>query len=117
MTLERGRLVLAALDPTTGHEQRRVRPCVVVSDQSVNDEQRYPLVAVVPVIGTPGEGALHPALAPGSSGLTKPSYALADQVRSVDKRRVQRLLGRVSDEELEAIDAGLSMILGLSEGT
>lgn len=117
MTLERGRLVLVALDPTAGHGQRGVRPCVVVSDRAVNDEQRYPLVAVVPVTGTPGEGVLYPALAPGSSGLTKPSYALADQVRSVDKRRVQRLLGRVSSEELEAIDAGLSMFLGLGDAT
>jgi mRNA interferase MazF len=113
--LERGRVVLVALDPTIGHEQRGVRPCVVVSDQSVNDEQRYPLVAVVPVTGTHGEGALYPALTPGSSGLIKTSYALVDQVRSVDKRRVQHAFGRVANEELEAIDAGLALFLGLVE--
>lgn len=113
MSLERGRVVLIALDPTVGHEQRGVRPCVVVSDQSVNDEQRYPLVAVIPVTGTPGEGALYPALAPGPSGLIKASYALVDQVRSVDKRRVQQAFGRVARDELEAIDAGLALFLGL----
>ncbi len=30
--LERGTVVLLALDPTVGHEQRGVRPCIVVSD-------------------------------------------------------------------------------------
>jgi hypothetical protein len=32
--LERGRLILVALDPWTGHEQRGVRPCVVVGHVS-----------------------------------------------------------------------------------
>lgn len=113
MSLERGRVVLIALDPTVGHEQRGVRPCVVVSDQAVNDEQRYPLLAVVPVTGTPGEGALYPPLARGASGLVKASYALVDQVRSVDKRRVQQAFGCVAPEELAAIDTGLALFLGL----
>ncbi len=115
MNLARGRVVLVALDPTVGHEQRGVRPCVIVSDEAVNDEPRYPLVAVVPVTATPGEGALYPALAPGASGLIKASYALVDQVRSVDKRRVQQAFGRVASEELEAIDAGLALFLGLAD--
>lgn len=115
MNMERGRIVLVALDPTIGHEQRGVRPCVVVSDQAVNDEQRYPLLAIAPVTGTPGEGALYPSLAPGASGLVKTSYALVDQVRSVDKRRVQQAFGRVAREELESIDTGLALFLGLAD--
>lgn len=53
----------------------------------MNADQRLPLIAVVPVTGTPGEGALYPQLSPGASGLTKASYALIDQLRSIDKRR------------------------------
>ena len=56
MTLERGTVVLVELDPTLGHEQRGVRPCVAVSAPAVNADQRFPLIAVVPVTGTPGEG-------------------------------------------------------------
>ena len=65
MTLDRGTVVLVELDPTIGHEQRGVRPCIAVSDPSVNADQRFPLIAVVPVTGTPGVGALYPALLPG----------------------------------------------------
>ena len=64
MRLGRGAVVLVALDPTIGHEQRGVRPCIVVSDPEVISDQRYPLVCVVPVTGTPGEGLLYPPLAP-----------------------------------------------------
>jgi len=40
----------------------------------------------MPITGTPGEGPLYPPLAPGASGLRKPSFALVDQLRSVDKQ-------------------------------
>ena len=113
MKVDRGAVVLVELDPTTGHEQRGTRPCVVVSDPAVNTDQRFPLIAVVPITGTPGQGALYPALLPGRSGLAKASGALVDQVRSVDKRRLRRVFGRVSREELAAIDQGLELFLGL----
>lgn len=116
MTLERGTVMLVELDPTVGHEQRGVRPCVAVSDPAVNVDQRFPLIAVVPVTGTAAAGALYPALAPGTSGLTKPSYALLDHIRSIDKRRIRRLFGRVSPVELARIDQGLELFLGL-DGT
>ena len=41
------------------------------------------------------------------------SWALADQVRSVDKRRVVRLVGRVADAELTAIELGMALFLGM----
>jgi len=113
MSLPRGSLVLVDLEPTRGHEQRGARPCVVVSDPAVNDSQRFPLLAVVPITGTPAPGALYPPLAPGSNGLTKPSYALVDQLRSINKQRICRQYGQVSEAELAAIDAGLRLFLGL----
>jgi mRNA-degrading endonuclease toxin of MazEF toxin-antitoxin module len=79
-----------------GHEQSGVRPCIAVSDPEVNADQRFPLIAVVPVTGTPGEGALYPELSPGKSGLMKTSYALIDHLRSIDRRRIHRMFGRVT---------------------
>ena len=113
MSLARGTVVLVDLEPTQGHEQQGTRPCVVVSDEAVNSNQRFPLIAVVPVTGTPAQGALYPDLAPGASGLTKPSTALVDQVRSIDKQRIRRRYGQVSAAELEAINRGLCLSLGL----
>lgn len=111
--IERGTVVLLALDPTVGHEQRGVRPCVVVSDPDVIADQRFALIAIVPVTGTPGEGALYPLLQPGPSGLAKESYALIDHLRSVDKRRIRRVFGVISRSEVAALDEGLALFLGL----
>lgn len=40
--IDRGTVVLLALDPTVGHEQRGVRPCVVVSDPADEQQQQAP---------------------------------------------------------------------------
>ena len=114
MKVDRGTIVLVELDPTVGHEQRGVRPCIAVSDPAVNADQRFPLIAVVPVSGTPGEGALYPVLSPGKSGLTKTSYALIDHLRSIDKRRIRRVFDSVTSHELTAVDQGLELFLGLA---
>ena len=106
-------VVVVELDPTVGHEQRCVRPCIVVSEPAVNADQRFPLIAVVPVTGTVGVGALYQALSSGSSGLTKTSYALVDHLRSIDKRRIRRAFGPILPNELVDIDKGLALFLGL----
>lgn len=116
MKLDRGTVVLVDLDPTLGHEQKNVRPCVVVSDPLVASDQRYPLIGVVPLTGTAGKGALYPRVAAGSGGLRKDSWALTDQVRSIDKRRVVAVYRAVDPGSLEAIDEGLRLFLGLLPG-
>ena len=113
MKFARGTVVLVELDPTVGHEQRGLRPCIAVSDPTVNVDQRFPLMAVVPVTGTEGAGALYPTLSPGVSGLTKQSCALVDHLRSIDKRRIRRIFGQLSPGELASIDQGLALFLGL----
>jgi len=84
-----------------------------VTDPAVSSNQRFPMLAVVPLTGTPGEGALYPSLLPGPSGLRQPSWALIDQIRSVDKRRVNRVFGVVSEDEVRDIDEGIRLFLGL----
>ena len=115
MKLGRGAVIVVELDPTLGHEQRGVRPCVLVSDPDVISNQRFPLICVVPIIGTPGQGLLYPPLAAGLSGLAKASFALIDHLRAIDKRRVRRVFGVVSQEEMAAIDDGLAVFLGLGD--
>ena len=115
MRLDRGTVILLDLNPTVGREQQGSRPAIVVSDPEVAADQRFPLLAIVPLTGAAGEGALYPALQPGPSGLAKTSHALVDQIRSVDKRRVRRVFGRITREEMRAVDEGLVLFLGLRE--
>ena len=85
----------------------------MVSPADVNEDMRFPLLAVVPLTRTPGYGILYPCLPMASASLPADSYALTDQVRSVDKRRVVRVFGTVADEQMQGIDEGLRAFLGL----
>jgi len=49
--------------------------------------------------------------------LRKPSFALVDQLRSVDKSRVLQVFGPVRTEELKVLDDGLCRFLGLHKPT
>ena len=100
-------------DPTSGHEQRGRRPCVVVSDHEVGVEQRYPMICIVPLTSSQVFGALYPRVDPGQSGIRESSSALVDQLRSVDKRRVVAIAGSLTTFEMEAVDQGLRLFLGL----
>jgi mRNA interferase MazF len=114
MSLARGSVVLVDLEPTLGHEQRGTRPCIVVSDPAVAASLRFPLVCVVPVTGTAATGILNPRLAKGTGGLRRESFALVEQVRSIDKRRVIRVYATIGAAALAAVDQGLALYLGLT---
>ena len=114
MKIDRGTVVQIDLDPTLGHERRGTRPCIVVSDPEVTEDQRFPMLCVVPITKTPGEGALYPEIQPAGSGLRFPSTVLIDQVRSIDKRRVTRVFGGISKPDLGTVDDALAIFLGLN---
>ena len=86
---------------------------MVASDPEVTADQRFPVMCVIPITGTPDEALFYPRLEPGASGLRKRSYALVDQLRSIDKRRVRKVYGELRSSEMGAINDGLALFLGL----
>jgi len=111
VNIGRGAVVLANLDPTLGHEQKGSRPCLIVSDPEIATHQKFPMICLIPLTATPGVGLLYPSVASEGSGLQKTSYALVDQLRSVDKRRITRLFGTASEAELAQVDSALRLLL------
>lgn len=101
--MKRYQIYTVCLDPTIGAEMKKTRPCVIVSP----DEMNRPLqtVTVVPVTSTsprtlPSRVKLK---ATATSGLKDDSYAVLDQIKTIDKSRCIQLLGEVSEAEAESI--------------
>ena len=92
------------LDPALGYEQAKIRPCVVISNDLMNTKME--MSVIVPLTGTPWytkSGKLSPAmveLLPPEGGLTKPSYTMAFQVRTVSHCRFTKKLGELSAVKL-----------------
>jgi mRNA interferase MazF len=92
----RGDIWLVTLDPTVGSEIRKARPCVVVSPSEMHDHLRTVIVAPMTTKSRPAPFRI--ALSHGG----KKGLILLDQIRSVDKVRLTRKLGTLSDKTLAA---------------
>jgi mRNA interferase MazF len=93
----RGDVFLVALDPTLGGEIRKTRPCVVVSPDELNGSLSTFIVAPL----TTGSH-LYPFRIPcrfaGKSG-----HVVLDQIRTVDRARLVKKVGRLSSGALEQV--------------
>lgn len=97
MEITQYQIVLVNLDPTLGHEIKKTRPCVVISPNEMN--QYLKTIVIAPM--TTSERS-YPSRVPVLHNGKKGMIAL-DQIRSVDKLRVQKLLGRLSTSEIESL--------------
>ena len=97
------RLVFQAdLDPAAGHEQAGRRPVLVVSAEPLNAV--YGVVSVVPITSRknnrlPRIGEV--LLPAGTAGLLSDSFCLCYQVRALDKTRLGRIYGTLTQSVLQ----------------
>ena len=96
-------LVLVNLDPSVGAEIKKKRPCLIISPDEIN--RVLQTVIVAPLTSTSPRTLPTRVLirANGHSELLNDSYAVLDQIKTVDKRRIFGTLGMISDGERRAV--------------
>ena len=104
----RGEVWLVAFDPSIGGEIQKTRPAVVVSNDTANALLNR--VQVVPVSSQLAR--LYPAEA-AIRVLGEPRKAMADQLATISKRRLQRRLDQLDPEGQEAVLRAIRVQLGL----
>jgi mRNA interferase MazF len=92
--VRRGDVQLVALDPTRGHEIRKTRRCVVVSPDELNSHLQTYIVAPL----TTGRQEYPFRVRCRFQG--KAGHIVLDQLRTVDRRRLVRKLGKLSPAAL-----------------
>lgn len=105
---KRGDVYWVALDPTLGSEIQKTRPAVIISNNSCNAHGSR--VVVLPLTSNVD------SLYPGEALVRikgKPSRALGDQIRSLDKSRLRSRIGTLSYDEMASIDDAVRITLGL----
>ncbi len=107
--IQRGQVYWVTLDPVRGSEISKTRPCVVISANEIN--RRRNTVVVVPLTSTPE--SVHFPLVIDVPSAGKGSKARSEQIRNVDKSRLTRLIGQLSEADLSDISRGVARVLGL----
>jgi mRNA interferase MazF len=101
---------VAQLDPAHRYEQAATRPVVVISREAFN-AAGWRLCVCVPLTTRRRGSPLHVEIAPPEGGVRSASFALVDQVRSLDRSRLIERLGAVDDHTLRRIASLLLRIV------
>jgi mRNA interferase MazF len=95
--VSRGDIFLVALNPRRGSEIRKTRPCVIVSPDELNAHLRTFIVAPLTTGGHPFPFRVRCRFE-GKDG-----YVVADQLRAVDRDRLVKRLGSLSETTLNEL--------------
>jgi len=110
--IRRGDIFYADLNPVIGSEQGDTRPVLVVSNNIGN--KYSPTIIVIPITSSPRKNkqSTHVTI-PYSCGLEVDSIALAEQIRTIDRSRLDSYIGHIGNSSKTAIDKALAVCVGL----
>lgn len=114
MIIKRGDVYLASLDPVVGKEISKTRPVIVVSNDISN--QYSGTLTVVPLTSKKLDKIyrFEVLIVKGDANLEKDSKAKADQIRTLDARRLTKKLGGLKPKTMELLDEAIKIHLGLA---
>ncbi len=109
--IKRGELYYADLSPVVGSEQGGVRPVLIVQNDVGN--KYSPTIIAVAVTSQINKAKLPTHIALDTTcGLPKDSVILAEQVRTLDKRRLKDKIGSLDEKAMERVNNALLVSLG-----
>ena len=103
-----------SFDPTVGAEIRKTRPALIIQNDIAN---RWSPVTIVAAITSRPDGLVYPAdvrVDPPERSLSVPSVVLLNQIRTIDRRRLVKRLGRLRPDTMKQVNRALQLSLGLA---
>jgi mRNA interferase MazF len=109
----RGDLYYVDLDPTVCSEQGGRRPALIIQNDVGNEYSPVLIVAALTSRPSVRPRPTDVLVQPGASGLEASSRVLLNQIRTIDKYRVGRYVGRLTSAEMARVDEAIKISLGL----
>ena len=99
MELKQYQIVLVNLDPTIGSEMKKTRPCVIISPDEMNKHLQTLVIAPMTSTSKP-----YPTRVEVKHNKAK-GWIVLDQIRSIDRARVVKILDSLTERELQKVKA------------
>src|SRR5690606_15232132 len=104
MDLKQYQIVLVNLDPTIGSEMQKTRPCVIISPNEMN--KFLNTIVVAPMTSSsktyPTRVEIHHD--------KKKGWIVLDQIRTVDRQRIIKVFGSLTEKEITKVKVVLKEI-------
>ena len=108
----RGEIWLVNFDPTIGAEIQKIRPALIIQNDVGNRASPITIVAAITSkVKRAFPFQVH--VAAGEGGLDTESVVTLNHVRSVDRQRLLRKLGKLSDAKMKQVDRAILVSLGI----
>ncbi|MBP3380151.1 MAG: type II toxin-antitoxin system PemK/MazF family toxin [Ruminococcus sp.] len=111
MVVKRGDVFYADLDPIIGSEQGGIRPVLVVQNNVGN--KYSPTVVVLPISSAKKTNMPTHIRIYGTKMLPKDSVIMAEQIRTIDRNRLQNYVGSLGLEIMERINKAMKISIGV----
>ena len=107
-SIKRGEVFLVNFDPTAGAEAKKTRPAVVVSNHVNNAHS--PIVSIAPItFNATRVYSFEVEILPREGGLRSRSKVMVNRTRAVDKIRLIKKLGQLSEASMSNINEALKL--------
>lgn len=107
-SIKRGEVFLVNFDPTVGAEAKKTRPAVVVSNDVNNAHS--PIVSISPITSNVTKVySFEVEIPSGMGGLRTRSKIMVNQTRAVDKIRLIKKLGHLSEGLMDSVNQALKL--------
>ena len=114
MEVHRGEVFYADLSPVVGSEQGGIRPVLIIQNEIGNRHSPTVIAAAITSRQDKNRLPTHISVRADRCGLAKDSIILAEQIRTLDKRRLRERMGRVDGAVMEQVDAAIAVSFGLT---
>jgi mRNA interferase MazF len=117
LMIKRGDIYFADLSPVVGSEQGGVRPVLILQNDTGN---RFSPTVIVAAITSQTEKVRMPThikLEEKENGLPRKSVVLLEQIRTIDKTRLQQYIGHLAPEAMRRVDDALRVSFGFLANT
>ena len=105
MVVEQYSVYLVSLDPTIGHEIKKSRPCVILSPSEMNNSLSTVIIAPMTT-----QSHNYPTRVP-IRFQSKSGWIDLDQIRTIDKTRLIKKLGKIDHDPVRKIKLTIQEIL------
>ncbi len=111
--IKRGDIYYADLSPVVGSEQGGVRPVLIIQNDIGNKYSPTVIATAITSQINKAKMPTHIELDANEYGLSKDSVVLAEQIRTIDKRRLKEKIGHLDDELMTRVNEALEISFGL----
>ena len=115
MQINRGDIYYADLSPVVGSEQGGIRPVLVIQNDIGNKFSPTVIIAAITSQLTKAKLPTHIELKKEKYNLIKDSVVLLEQIRTLDKRRLQEKVCSIDDLTMSQVDVAMMISFGIAQ--